>query len=208
MVALCRLQSVSLNPVFLPPSTPFSFSSSASLSQHAADRRRHDIRLPRSILEPAAPHHFSFAFCFQVELVSALVNNQWEALQVPVRLLCLFNGSIICSTMASLARGGSQCPAQGHFSRKCYASSNQDFIIKGKSFFSHYTPCSFIGIVGCQYMLYVQSSPLTWRCNDPICPQGTLKFHLMCSNGVIQTWLKDRVLHLKPYLLSAVVAWF
>lgn len=58
------------------PIPPFSFSSSASLSQRAADRERHDVRLLCSVLEPAAPHHFSFAFCFQVELVSALVNNQ------------------------------------------------------------------------------------------------------------------------------------
>lgn len=40
-----------------------------------------------------------------------------------------------------------------------------------------------------------------------ICPRGTLKFHLMCSNGVIQTLLKDSAQHLKLDL-SAVVADF
>lgn len=30
-----------------------------------------------------------------------------------------------------------------------------------ESLFPHYTPCSFIGNVGCQYMVYVQSFPLT-----------------------------------------------
>lgn len=165
MVALCRLQSVSLNPVFLPPAPHphFSFSSRASLSQHAADRQRHDIRLLRSVLEPAAPHHFSFAFCFQVELVSVLVNNQWEALQVPVHTLCLFYGSIIWSRAANLALVGIQCRAQGHLGRKdanvieawTWTSSLKEYL-----WFS-LNRCSFRVNVGCQYMLYDLSFPLT-----------------------------------------------
>lgn len=130
----------------------------------------------------------------------------------PVCLLCLFYGSIIlrfsCRT-AALVLVGVQFPAQGHFSGKdanVTKASTWTSSLK-ESLFPHYSPCSFIINAACQYMLYVQSFPLTWRCNDPICPQGTLKFHLMCSNGVIQTLLKDSVLRLKLYL-SAVVADF
>lgn len=89
-------------------------------------------------------HHIIFPlhFCFQVELASTLVNNQWEAPQVPVRLLCFFYGSIICSRTASSALAGSRRPAQGHFSRKdakvteawTWTSSIKE------SFFPHYSP--------------------------------------------------------------------
>lgn len=57
------------------------------------------------------------------------------------------------------------------------------------------------------HAIWSKLPPWTWRCNDPICPQGTLKFHLMCSNEVIQTLLKDSVLQPKPDL-SAVVTNF
>ena len=102
-----------------------------------------------------------------------------------------------------------QCPAQGHFSKKdanvtrawTYTPSLKESLVP------HYAPCYFTANVGCQYMLYVQRFPLTWKHNDPICPQGTLKFHLMCYNGVIQTSLTDIVLLPKLHL-SAVVADF
>lgn len=95
-----------------------------------------------TVLEPAASHNFAFAFCFQVELLSALENNQWEALQVAVRLLSLLYGSIT----ASQTLVGIQCPTQGHFGRK------DARFIKGMSFFFSLHPCSFIVNVGCQYM--------------------------------------------------------
>lgn len=57
--------------------------------------------------------------------------------------------------------------------------------------FSSSHPFLVYSKVGCQYMLYVPSVPLTWRCNEPICPQGTWNIHLMCSNGVLQTPQRD-----------------
>lgn len=84
MVFLCRRQSVSLNSIFIPLSPPspvlfFIF----CLSLHSmGPTEMYDIQMHGTVLEPAAPCRVAFAFCFQAELVSALLNNQWVSLQV------------------------------------------------------------------------------------------------------------------------------
>lgn len=75
MAALCRLQSVLLSPLSSPPS--FSFSSSAPLSQCAADNGM--IYAASSVLELGLPHQFSFAFYFFLVDLMFRVNDQCES---------------------------------------------------------------------------------------------------------------------------------
>lgn len=197
MVSLCRRRSLSLNPVFIPTASrfPFSFLLPASLSQHAADRK--------------AWYTAALLSFFQVELVSALLNNEWASLQV-------INASLPSCYVYSVAPLRSEPPdgKQGKCfdSPSCFRTLQQEMcycdmdLNSDSSMNGVYFSLLHLLLFYSKWKMPIHSQrlPLEQRCNGPFSPQAALKFHLIRSNGVKQTLLEDSVPHIKPYLSAAV----
>lgn len=143
MVALCRLQSVSLYLVFLAkaptfPRPPF-FHPLLRFHSMPLTNRRRDVRPHRSNSGAARRRLVSpSSFCVEVESVCALLNNQWTALQVAVGLLSLVYGSITVQPDA-VRDSASQSRTLEHRVSRC----DTQLITEGIPLFSHYTPAPF-----------------------------------------------------------------
>lgn len=190
----------------IPPPSPFYpllHFHSMPLTNHGRDVRPHRSdsgAARRRLVSPSS-------FCVEAESVCALLNNQWAALQVAVGLLSLVYGSITVQPDA-VRDSASQSRILEHRVSRC----DTQLITEGIPLFSHYTSAPFQQMqdVNTCYMFLASAPPPpnpTWRCNDPICPERTLKFHLMCSNGVVQTLQEDSPQHPKPYYLQHLLLW-